>query len=164
MAPESPASTSDQPQADVARVAVKSKPITTIGDARRVSKSFALKFLRKAFVGARIQRVETPAGTKIPPEVSDLGPLETWQVWARSTQGQEGVIEVTAPREMLPYGVVREAYRCRLQMDVTVEAVKGGVRLSAKPIPPPPEVEKAIKEQRDETIGYVNPVPAEVKP
>lgn len=86
----------------------------------------------------------------MPPEVSELGPLETWQVWAVGSQGKQGVIEVTAPRDMLPYAVVREAYRCRLQMDVMVEVVRGGVRLSAKPIPPPPEVKKALEEIKKE--------------
>lgn len=95
--------------------------------------------MRKAFIGARIQRVDTPAGTKIP-ENNDpsLGPIETWQVWATSSRGKQGVIEVTAPRLMLPFGVVREAFRCRLQMDVKVTPLKGGgVNLSATPIPPP---------------------------
>lgn len=99
--------------------------------------------LRKAFVKARIQRVTTPAGTKIPENHdASLGPIETWQVWC-GVNSKDGVVEVTAPREMLPFAVVREAYRCRLYMDVTIESIKGGVRMSAKPIPPPPKAVSA---------------------
>lgn len=142
-----------EPQQDVARLAVKSKPITTVGDARLVSKSFALRFLRKAFVAARIQRVDTPAGTKLPDNsgLEHLGPIETWQVWATGTRGKQGIVEVTAPREMLPFAVVREAFRCRLQMDVIITPIKGGgVNLRAEPLPPPPEVVQKLDEIKKE--------------
>lgn len=155
------------PQSDVARVAVKAPHVNNLGDASRVTKSFALKFLRKAFIAARIQRVEMPEGTRIPPEAEGLGPIETWQVWAYSDGKREGVIEVTAPVGVLPYAVVREAYRCRLNMAVRVENIKGGVRLSAEPIEPvpfvpgmtPEEMAKVREEQRDESVGYVSPLP-----
>lgn len=95
--------------------------------------------------------MDTPEGTRIPPEHADLGPLETWQVWATGTRGKQGIVEVTAPRDMLPFAVVREAFRCRLQMEVTVEPVKGGgCRLSAKPLPPPPEVKAKLEEVKKE--------------
>lgn len=92
----------------------------------------------------------TPPGTKIPPEHADLGPLETWQVWC-GVNSNEGIVEVTAPRDVLPYAVVREAFRCRLQMDVKVTALKGGgVNLTAVPLPPPPEVQAKLAEIKKE--------------
>lgn len=97
--------------------------------------------------------METPAGTKLPPdsEIEGLGPIETWQVWATGSRGKQGIVEVTAPREMLPYAVVREAFRCRLQMDVTVSPIKGGgVNLSATPLPPPPEIAEKLAEIKKE--------------
>lgn len=96
--------------------------------------------------------MDTPAGTKIPENTdASLGPIETWQVWATGTRGKQGIVEVTAPRLMLPFAVVRESFRCRLNMDVLVTQLKGGgVNLSAEPMPPPPEIAAKLAEIKKE--------------
>jgi hypothetical protein len=115
--------------APVAKAPVKSDPIN-FALATCVSKSFALKFLRKAFVGARIQKI---------PGVPGADPtIETWQVWATGPKGKQGLVEVTGPRAVLPYACVREAFLKRLNMRVEVIPLKNGVRMTAEEIKPEP--------------------------
>lgn len=106
--------------------------------ARLISKSFALKFLRKAFINARIQVIKNPSEVVKKGYELDARPAdhEVWQVWS----GQNPLVEVVAPRDILPFVCVREAFRCKLKMNVSIvpltekDKVKG-VRLVAEPIP-----------------------------
>lgn len=136
------------------RVKVKSEKVD-LGLARLVSKSFALKFLRKAVVGARIQVIKNP-----PPAIREGYHLdehpdhEVWQVWAGVKQA---LVEVVGPREVLPFVAAREVCRCRLNMELVVLPLKGGgVRLQATEIPKPEPHEGHGKTSTCECLGSKN--------
>ncbi len=76
--------------------------------AKFVSKSLAQRTLRKAFLEARFQTVGGDA----------YG--ETWQVWCKGTNGRlTALVEVTAPREVLPLACLSEAFK-RIGREVKV--------------------------------------------
>lgn len=93
--------------------------------ARRVSKSRAQKVLRTAFNEARFQSIDPPPGT---PEGH-----QTWQLWCKGSYGRlVAIVEVTASPEVLPYSIMREAFK-RIGREVIVTAAS----ISTKPLPKP---------------------------
>lgn len=115
------------------RVKVKSQGVS-LAEAALVSKSFALKFLKKAIVNARIQVIKNPPEAIRKGYDLDANPdYEVWQVWSGTKQA---LVEVVGPRDVLPFVAVREVYRCILKMNVEVLSLgKKGVRLQATEIP-----------------------------
>jgi hypothetical protein len=104
--------------------------------AKLVSKSRAQKFLRQVFNEARFQTVQTAGG----PVVSIHG-IETWQLWCKGSYGRMvAIVEVTAPRHLLPYSVAREALK-RLNQGLRVDATT--MAAYALPEPAPAEASQA---------------------
>lgn len=115
------------------RMKVKSEGVN-VSEARLVTKSFALKFLRKAFINARIQVLKNPPKVVREKYKMDEDPrLEVWQVWSGT---KAPLVEVCATPDVLPFCCVREAARCRLNMRVRAFLIKGGVRIEAEQIDP----------------------------
>lgn len=85
-----------------------------LATARLVTKSRAQKFLREVFNEARFQTVDNPAGTP--------AGHQTWQLWCKGSYGRlVALVEVTAPPDVLPYAVAREAC-ARIGCDLQVNA------------------------------------------
>ncbi len=127
----------EKPAADdkLMRLKVKS-PGVVEGDARLVSKSFALKFLRKVIVNARVQKLkDIPQAVRDGYKLDEHPGHEVWQVWSGV---KTPLVEVVGPPEVLPFVACREVCRCKLNMELKVYRLpNGGVRLQATELPKP---------------------------
>lgn len=121
----------EQDRLTVIKREIPSQPVE-LAVARRVTKSRAQKFLRRIFNEARFQDTTTF-------EERAAG-IATWQLWCKGSYGRMvALVEVTAPPEVLPYAVAREACN-RIGCDLQVNAETMQAIPRPKPAPKPVEV------------------------